>query len=93
MKTSILSLIYLAITIPSVAFSDICPVGLTEKNVLAAALAIEKLNQAENPLTTEVFSYSSLENTWAVFFSHSGKQNIWKVITSPDGCQILAVYK
>ncbi len=77
----------------SVSFAGYCPLDLTQKKVLHAALSIESINGEGRPLTMEIHSYSSTMNTWSVFLSYSGLQNIWTVVTSDDGCQIKAVYK
>lgn len=92
MKMKIVILI-LSIIGSSLSFAAYCPLDLTQKKVLRAAISIESLNGGGRPLTTELHTYSSKMNTWDVVLSYSGFQNIWTVVTSEDGCQIKAVYR
>lgn len=90
MKTLILTLSLLG---PSLSFAGYCPLTLTQKKVLLAAISIDSVNGGGKPLSTSVHSYSSKLRTWGVILSYSGVQNIWTVVTSEDGCRIKAVYQ
>ncbi len=86
-------ILLLALVGPSVSFAAHCPLASTQRKVLQAAVSIESINGFGRPLTTELYSYSSKLNTWAVILSYSGIRNVWAVETSEDGCQIKSVYK
>jgi hypothetical protein len=71
--------------------SRACDPGLTEKRVVKAAAAIEKINGLEEPKTTMVLSYSSLKDTWAVIFDSGISERVWKIKTDEEGCAITSV--
>lgn len=73
------------------SWGAVCPLSVTQKKVIQAALAIEKLNTGGGPLTTQLYSYSSRPYSWGVVLSYSGVQTIWTVQTSNDGCLIKSV--
>lgn len=86
-------LISIAILGPSLCLAVNCPLPLTQTQVIRAAYSLESINGSGKSLTTELHSYSSKRNTWAVLFSYSGIQSLWNVETTSDGCQIKAIYK
>ncbi len=90
MKALISTLLLVA---PGVGFASVCDSRVTEQISLNAARSLETINGGGSPLTTEIYSYSSRENTWAVLFSYSGVQSVWHVKTSTDGCRIEQVIR
>ena len=78
----------LLLVLPGFGFANTCEPHLTEQIVLSAAHSIEAINGGGNPLTTEIYSYSSRKNTWAIIFSYSGVQSVWNVKTTSDGCRV-----
>lgn len=83
----------LAILTPAISLAGSCPLSQVKQKVVRAAYLIEALNGSTSRLTTELHSYSSKMNTWAVIFSYSGVQNIWTVETTNDGCWIKSLSK
>lgn len=90
MKKIIISGLFIS---SSFAFAGECALEKLQEKVMQSAYSIESINGGGSPITKELYSYSSKENTWAVVFSYSGVQKIWTVVTSKEDCQIKAVYR